>query len=95
VHEGVLRIDEHHIDGVVQCLGQRDPPVTTPNDHHTDCHIRLLFPIRDRDMGMAELASILRLEKSSLSGLIRGTRRLGVGPGVAPIIFDNDTDASA
>jgi DNA-binding MarR family transcriptional regulator len=36
----------------------------------TPAQAKLMCVIRDRDMGMAELASILRLEKSSLSGLI-------------------------
>jgi DNA-binding MarR family transcriptional regulator len=36
----------------------------------TPAQAKLMCVISDREMGMAELASILRLEKSSLSGLI-------------------------
>jgi DNA-binding MarR family transcriptional regulator len=43
----------------------------------TPAQAKLMCVIRDRDMGMAELASILRLEKSSLSGLIDRVEQRG------------------
>jgi DNA-binding MarR family transcriptional regulator len=43
----------------------------------TPAQAKLMCVIRDRGMGMAELASILRLEKSSLSGLIDRVEQRG------------------
>lgn len=43
----------------------------------TSAQAKLMCVIRDRDVGMSELASILRLEKSSLSGLIDRVEQRG------------------